>query len=516
MLGLLGLTDIDPIRSREHILLANIFEHAWSQGKDLDLSELIMQTQTPPFEKLGVFDVSTFFPDKDRFELAMLLNNILAAPSFQTWIDGQPLDVGTLLYGPDGRPRHSVFYIAHLTDTERMFFVTLLFSAVETWMRAQKGTNTLRALLYFDEIFGYLPPTANPPSKQPMLRMLKQARAFGVGMMFVTQNPVDVDYKALSNAGTWFIGKLQTDQDKQRLLDGLEGAAAGLDRGEYDRLISNLGKRVFLLHNVHEKRPVLFQTRWAMNYLTGPLTRTQIPALNQLVGAEPTMAPPAAPSARSATVAESATPVPIPTPVAAAPVAAPPPEVAEEDPLPGRGTRSAVPSGVQEFFLPQNLTLSQAARADQRDLPAGTRRLGLLYRPALLAQLSVRFFQRKYNLDTDLQKTTLISEPDRRGAVRWEEHLTASVPSRSLDRGPAPEARFEALEAPLSDGKGLRAMESDFQEWGYRSLEVAVWANEVLKEYAGPEISEAQFQKICQEAARREARCRSQEIGGCN
>jgi Helicase HerA, central domain len=242
LLGLVGMQNIDPVRSREHILLSNIFENAWSQGKDLDLGELILQTQSPPFPKLGVFDVNTFFPEKDRFELAMLLNNILAAPAFQVWIEGQPLDIPTLLYTPDGKPRHSVFYIAHLSDSERMFFITLLYSAVETWMRSQTGTTSLRALVYFDEIFGYLPPVANPPSKEPMLRMLKQARAFGVGQVLVTQNPVDVDYKALSNAGTWVIGKLQTDQDKQRLLDGLDSAMAGsLDRAEYDRLISTLG-----------------------------------------------------------------------------------------------------------------------------------------------------------------------------------------------------------------------------------------------------------------------------------
>jgi hypothetical protein len=234
LLGLVGLDDVDPVRSREHILLANIFENAWGRGQDLTLSELIIQTQSPPFEKLGVFDVNTFFPEKDRFELSMMLNNILAAPTFQTWIEGQPLDIGRLLYTDDGRPRHSIFYIAHLDDIERMFFVSLLFSAVETWMRGQSGSTSLRALIYFDEIFGYLPPTANPPSKEPMLRMLKQARAFGVGLVLATQNPVDVDYKALSNAGTWFIGKLQTDQDKQRLLDGLMGASAGLDRGEFD------------------------------------------------------------------------------------------------------------------------------------------------------------------------------------------------------------------------------------------------------------------------------------------
>ncbi len=296
ILGLVGLTDIDPVRSREHILLSNIFEQAWKQGFDLTLEELILQTQNPPFEKLGVFDVATFFPDKDRFELAMLLNNILAAPSFQTWIEGQPLNIDALLYASDGRPRHSIFYIAHLSDEERMFFVTLLYSAVETWMRTQSGTTSLRAILYFDEIFGYLPPVFNPPSKQIMLRMLKQARAFGVGQVLVTQNPADLDYKALSNTGTWFIGKLQTENDKNRLLDGLQGASPGLDRRHYDDIIANLGKREFLLHNVHSPSPPsplpvgegrrsegVFKTRWAMNYLAGPLTRSQISLLNGLI-----------------------------------------------------------------------------------------------------------------------------------------------------------------------------------------------------------------------------------------
>ncbi|MEJ2448565.1 MAG: type IV secretion system DNA-binding domain-containing protein, partial [Anaerolineales bacterium] len=205
LLGLVGLDDIDPVRSKEHILLSNIFQEAWSQGKDLNLTELILQIQTPPFEKLGVLELDAFFPEKDRQQLSIMLNSIMAAPTFQSWLEGEPLDIENLLFGPDGRPRHSVFYIAHLSDQERMFFVTLLYAAVETWMRKQKGSTTLRALMYFDEIFGYLPPVKNPPSKTPMLRMLKQARAFGVGQVLVTQNPVDVDYKALSNAGTWFI-----------------------------------------------------------------------------------------------------------------------------------------------------------------------------------------------------------------------------------------------------------------------------------------------------------------------
>jgi hypothetical protein len=259
VLGLVGVGDIDPLRSREHILLSNLLENAWSRGQSLDLETLILQTQNPPIAKLGVFDVESFFPAKDRQALAMRLNSVLAAPSFQAWVEGQPLNIDSLLKTPDGRPRHSVFYIAHLSDVERMFFVTLLLSATEAWMRTRQGASGLRAMLYFDEIFGYLPPVANPPSKIVMLRMLKQARAFGFGLLLATQNPVDVDYKALSNAGTWCIGKLQTDQDKQRLLDGLE--APGVNRAEYDKIISRLGKRVFLLHNTHAKGPAIFQTR---------------------------------------------------------------------------------------------------------------------------------------------------------------------------------------------------------------------------------------------------------------
>src|SRR5215216_2175358 len=286
LLGLVGYEDIDPLRSREHILLANIFETAWSQGRDVELTELILQTQRPPFEKLGAFPVDTFFPAKDRMELAMVLNNILAAPAFETWREGQALNIGSMLYTSDGRPRHNIFYLAHLSDPERMFFITLLLSAVETWMRTQSGSPSLRALLYMDEIYGYLPPSRDPPSKQPILRMLKQARAFGLGLLLATQNPVDVDYKALSNAGTWFIGKLQTEQDKNRLLDGLESASGGISRTVFDKLISSLGKRVFVLHNIHAKQPELLQTRSTMNFLAGPLTRNQIPLLNKLANAE--------------------------------------------------------------------------------------------------------------------------------------------------------------------------------------------------------------------------------------
>ena len=492
ILGLVGLEDIDPVRTREHILLSNIFENAWRQGKDLNLGELILQTQNPPFEKLGVFDVNTFFPEKDRFELAMLLNNILAAPSFQTWLEGQPLDIASMLYASDGRPRHSVFYIAHLPDDERMFFITLLYSAVETWMRTQKGSKSLRAILYFDEIYGYIPPVKNPPSKDVMLRMLKQARAFGVSQVLVTQNPVDLDYKGLTNAGTWFIGKLQADQDKQRLLDGLESATAGgLNRREYDRLISTLGKRVFLLHNVHEKQPQLFRTRWAMNYLAGPLTRSQIPQLNQLVGAETQVDDAEQQTVQGITSHREEK--------ISGTAASPDEELKAEL---GSSTRPAVPSGIDEYFLPNNLTLSQAAKAGDRSLSPEARNLGLVYRPVLLAQADIRYLQRKYKLDHEERRTALVIEPDRRGMVRWEDFPASAVDPRQLDRQPAPRAYYAPLDAPLSEAKVVRGLKSDFQDWAYRSSEVNVRANETLKVYVGPEASQSEFRKICSEAAR--------------
>ncbi len=487
LLGLVGMPEVDPVQSREHILLSSIFETSWRAGKDIPLSELILQVQNPPFSKLGVFEVDTFYPPKERFSLAMRLNNILASPSFQSWIEGQPLDIQGLLYMPDGTPRHSVFYIAHLNDEERMFFVSLLFSAVESWMRSLKGSPSLRALIYFDEIFGYLPPVSNPPSKESMLRMLKQARAFGVGLVLATQNPVDVDYKALSNAGTWFIGKLQTDQDKQRLLDGLAGASGGIDRSSYDQILSALGKRVFLLHNVHETRPVRFNTRWAMNYLAGPMTRNQIPALNKLAGA-----PVAVGSDFTA-----------PTSAEVAPVAG----VARQAPGPTSGseTKPAIPERIAEFFLPDDLTLSEAMKLSGQRFTSQPSSRSVHYRPALLARADIRFANRKYKLDQNVTKTILASEIDNRGLFRWEDYTVPDIDARQISGTATPGATFATLENPLADGAALRAMEGDFLDWAYRSVEVAVKAHEKLEIYAGPETSEAEFHKLTEAAAELEA-----------
>jgi hypothetical protein len=290
--SLLGLLDIDadPLTSREHILLSTIIHEAWSAGESLDLAALITRVQQPPFRKLGVFELDQFYPPADRMTLALQLNGVLASPGFASWITGEPVDIGALLTTPDGRPRCSILTVAHLSDTERQAITSLVLSKVVTWMRRQSGTTDLRALLYLDEVAGYLPPVGNPPTKQPLMLLMKQARAFGLGVVLATQNPVDVDYKALSNAGTWLIGRLQTEQDKARLLDGLTSAAGGVDAAAVAATISGLGKRQFLLRQAGSDQPTVMTTRWAMSYLRGPLTRAQIAELTRARGG--TAAPP--------------------------------------------------------------------------------------------------------------------------------------------------------------------------------------------------------------------------------
>jgi hypothetical protein len=514
LLGLVGMNDLDPIRSREHILLSNIFEFHWSKGDNLDLTELILQTQTPPFPNLGAFPVDTFFPAKDRMELAMVLNNILAAPAFETWREGETLDIQAMLFTPQGQPRHSIFYLAHLSDGERMFFVTLLLSAVETWMRTQKGSTSLRALLYMDEIYGYLPPTAVPPSKGPLLRMLKQARAFGLGLLLATQNPVDIDYKALSNTGTWFIGKLQTERDKNRLLDGLESAAGGIPRAEMDKLISSLGKRVFVMHNVHEKMPMLIQTRWAMNFLAGPMTRAQIPALNQLVNAQAENQAAPKPVTASRTVSTPKPSVeafqPIPTPSVSQPSNPQPanfqPSTNRQSSIVNRQsdgslTKPTLPAGIREYFLPQNYSLPEAFQSAKKSMPSQAMIQGVMYRPTLLAAAQVRLLDRKHGVDSEVIKSALVETLDRRGVVRWDEFPYAGPSLEKVENMPVAGARFSGMESPLNDSKMMTALQKDFIDWLFRNTEVTARENIKLKVFAGPDVSQAEFMKACSEAA---------------
>lgn len=476
VLGLIGIKDIDPVRSKEHILLSNIFEHAWEHGQDLDMATLITYVQSPPFDKLGVFSLDQFYPQNERFELAMLLNNFLAAPAFHTWLEGAPLDIGAILFTPDGKPRHSVFYLAHLSDQERMFFVTLLYTAVETWMRTQKGSGSLRVMVYFDEIAGYLPPVSNPPSKSIILRMLKQARAFGVGLILATQNPVDLDYKALSNAGTWMVGKLQTDQDKARLLDGLEGAAPGINRGDFDRMISMIAKRVFLLHNVHEKEPQVFHTRWAMNYLPGPLTRTQIPKLNALV------------NAKSHSASRSQIKAGVPSGV-------------EEISSLGQTVVPAVQGAANMQYYPVNLGPEAALKASNKMISVDTRQPQLLYQPVLVGQARVAYFDRKYNISHEAVYTVRMDEYQRKGLVRWENFAVDPLNLNSLRQSPQPGASFETLEMlGIESGSVINDLGKDFEEWIYRTQTMTLRINDQLGVVAGPDVSDEEFRKMCEEA----------------
>lgn len=477
ILGLVGI-EADPVQSREHILIANLFERSWQADKDLDLTSLIQQIQNPPFDKLGALDLDKFYPQDDRFELAMRLNNLLASPSFQAWVEGEALDVERILWTPAGKPRHSVFYLAHLADSERMFFVTLLLTAVEAWMRTQAGSPSLRAMIYFDEVYGYLPPVAMPPSKPPLLRLLKQARAFGLGLLLTTQNPVDLDYKALSNAGTWCIGKLQTEQDKERLLDGLENIEGGdqaMPIKLIDSSISALGKRVFLLNNVHEKGPEIFNTRWAMAYLKGPITRAQLPDLNRMVGA----------ISKDREQAAAA-------PVEAGAVGSVWEGTAE--------TAPAIPGDLGQFFLPNDLTVSAGLKSIGKQTE-GVDVLGSVYKPSLLIQTVVRYIDRKTGLDETQKVTAIVEELDKQGFVRWDDWRTDPIEASSLDRAPAPEAHFQSLHGAFDDAKLLKGLESDFTDYVYHEAGLKLFANEELDLIAKPGTSEEEFVKQAQEAA---------------
>ena len=400
LLSLLGI-DADPIGSREHILLSNILEGAWRAGLSLDMTGLIQAVQKPPFDKLGAFDLETFFPAKDRLKLAMQINNLIASPGFSTWMTGEPLDAQRLLFTPDGKPRISVISIAHLNDAERMFIVTLVLNEVIAWMRAQSGTSSLRAIFYMDEIFGFFPPTANPSSKQPMLTLLKQARAFGLGVVLATQNPVDLDYKGLANCGTWFIGRLQTERDKMRVIEGLKSALSGVEDGaDLEGLMSNLTQRVFLMRNVHEDAPVLMKTRWALSYLRGPLTGPEIARV---------MAP------RKAAVSAAQTNY---TATASAAAGAPAPA----------STRPPVGAGIVEYFLKP--TNGEGA---------------VLYKPMVAGFAKLHFVDSKLGLDQWQTTGWLAPFDDAGNNASWEDATDAADLKARLGAAPGDGAEFGEL-----------------------------------------------------------------------
>ena len=477
--------DAEPLRSREHILVSTLFAESWKAGRDLDLASLISAVQNPPITRVGVMDLESFFPSRDRFALAMQLNQLLAAPNFAAWQQGDPLSLDSLLYSPEGKPRVAVISIAHLDDQERMFFVSLLLNELVGWMRGQRGTSSLRALVYFDEIYGFLPPVANPPSKAPLLKLLKQARAFGVGLTLATQNPVDLDYKALSNCGTWMLGRLQTERDKARVLDGLEGVAAssgeGFDRASIDQLLSSLGKRIFLLHNVHEKRPTLFETRWTMSYLRGPMGRDEIKRLCAGSGegaAAATATGGLATSAASAPSGASVTPAPaahapgVMTGAAASPAAPA-----------GRETRSPVidPS-IKQFFLP-------GAEGDALE-------------PSLLGVARISYTDAKLAIDEMRDVAMVTPIADGAVAVDWDHAEPADFEVRDLQQAPPPGVTFGPLPAAAAKPRSYAAWEKDFARWASSSQSIEVLRSARTKLSSGPDETERDFRIRLQQALR--------------
>jgi hypothetical protein len=463
LLALLGV-ESDPIQGREHILLSTIFGAAWRDGRGLDLAGLIQQIQKPPIDRVGVMDLESFYPSKERFTLAMAFNNLLGSPGFAAWLRGEPLDVDRLLYTAAGKPRVAIFSIAHLADRERMFFVALLLNQTLGWMRGRPGTTSLRAVLCMDEVFGYMPPVAEPPSKKPLLTLLKQARAFGVGLVLATQNPVDLDYKGLANVGTWFLGRLQTERDKQRLMDGLEGAAGGqLDRAHLEQLLSGLGSRVFLLHDVHEDAPVLFQTRWALSYLRGPLTRPEIKRLMDPIK----QAPPAAGQ----------------QPAAAASAPPPSPSAAASPAGPAASAPPVLPPEVPQGFLP--------VRAKPEEI---------LYEPRLFAAATVHYVDARRGIEHQEDLSLLASLTDE--GTDWYAAEPAELAKDDLEREPVAGAAFAALPDAAVKARSYDAWRNALAECLYRTRRCELLRSGLLDEVSRPGEPERDFRIRLAEAAR--------------
>ncbi len=462
LLGLVGI-QADPVKSREHILLSTILEHAWRAGRDLSLETLIEGVQTPPVVKIGVLNVDSFYPPKERFELVMALNNLLASPGFSAWLEGEPLDIANILYTPQGKPRIAIFSIAHLSDPERMFFVSLLLNQVIAWMRDQSGTSSLRALVYMDEIFGFFPPIANPPSKLPMLTLLKQARAFGVGLVLVTQNPVDLDYKGLSNTGTWFIGRLQTERDKLRLLDGLEGASAtakeSFSREKIDKILSGLQSRVFLMSNAHEDEPVLMTTRWAMSYLRGPLTRDQIKQLmDPIKKASPMPSVPVAVSKKSISSIRNAH------------------EVSDQPP--------ALPMDISTYYAPSEKTGN------------------FLYIPRLLGVARITYSDARLKLSGASDVSYLTEITGSAIPVDWQKSVRTSFHPDALEKAPRPGAQFDQIPAPATNSKNYAEWTKDFSAWLFSTQQLTLYQSPTTGQVSQPNESEQDFRVRLGQGAR--------------
>jgi hypothetical protein len=484
LLSLVGI-DADPIQSREFILLSTILDRAWRAGQAIDLAALIQQVQTPPVTTIGVLDLETFYPSKDRFGLVMALNNLLASPGFQAWLTGEPLDINRMLYTSTGKPRIAILSIAHLSDSERMFFVALLLNQVVGWVRTLSGTTSLRALVYMDEIFGYFPPTANPPSKQPLLTLLKQARAFGVGIMLATQNPVDLDYKGLANCGTWFIGRLQAERDKLRLLDGLEsvnaGAGQGFDRKAIDATLSSLSSRVFLLNNVHEDAPAIFQTRWALSYLRGPLTQDHIRKLMAPMKQTRTQPAPAQPVPAAAVSPAAVTTPPVTT-------STPTPQMPTASLPEGMNRTPAMAQGIPTYFIPVR------GRGGEGSV--------LVYEPMLLGVAALRFENNKLDLSENRRSARLVAIRASAVPVDWANAEQVALEAEDLEKTGAEDGLYCDLPPAAGQTKSYTGWGRDLIDWLYGSEQLTLYTSPLLDVTSQPGESERDFRIRLNQAAR--------------
>ncbi|NOX24451.1 MAG: ATP-binding protein [Actinobacteria bacterium] len=461
LLGLIGI-DADPISSREHILLANLIERSWRAGNSLDLATLLGQIQRPPIRKLGVFEIDDFFPPKDRKALAMAINGLVASPSFSSWISGEPLDIQSMLW-KDDKPQAAIVYLAHLSDDERQFVVTLLLSKMITWMRTQAGTGDLRALVYMDEVYGFVPPTAEPPAKKPILTLLKQARAFGVGVLLSTQNPVDLDYKAMSNAGTWCVGRLQTERDKARILEALQSASGLTDVGELDATISGLDKRQFLLHNTREKEPSIFTTRWALSYLRGPLTKEQIGDLTSYVPSATSTSGPRDDLADEQTSDASA------------------PELAD-------GTTPVMPTVADSISVyhvdPAAPWVEELGNPDSATYTAG-----------IAARVTVTFDDTPAKLVYTEEYERIFTDLGDR--FDPETGVDVDYDDRDFETDPPDGATYRIPEADLNKATWFRSAQTKLKDALYRSQTITIFKNAKLKLYSRPGESREDFLKRC-------------------
>jgi GTPase SAR1 family protein len=557
------------IQDVQHVLVSNIIEYNWRQRHDLTLEDIIIQIKQPPFERLGAFPVDQYFPEKARYKLAVDLNNIIAAPSFQSWMTGEPLDIQNLLYQPNGRPRVSVFYTAHLSDSERLFITTLVLESLIAWMRTQQGTTSLRALLYIDEMYGYFPPyPANPPTKQPIMRLLKQARAYGVGVILATQNPGDLDYKGLSNAGTWFIGRLNSENDRNRVMAGLRSMDGGdaLSPDEIERMIGDVPRRVFLMRNVHQEGgPVLVHSRWAMNYLAGPMTRVQIAALmrdqraalaqQQMVRQQPAWSRIQVGSTAGGPVALAtpnlppppsfgAPPAPNlpPPPGFSAPANLPPPPgfgaqtapsygeytptgntpTQPYAPLPGDSqplqatgplmaqsavpgfiaVRPALPQEISQFFLPATLSHQQAFLNAHQQMSGQAL---LAYVPVLFAQLQVRYSHRPSQIYFMREYAYHVPEVPTNGLIVWENYQAPVVEQRLIGSEPFGQAIYKQVPPALSDSRRLKSLQSDLVDMVATTARLTVMHHRQFKIWADPNRPPNEFYAQVQQIAKEKA-----------